>query len=635
MLKTSKTLGAGRFAGGLAGLTLLFVILVAVNILVANLRIRVDLTEEKLYTLSPGTLKILESLDQGMTAKLYFSESLADVPVYVKKYAREVEDLLREYALASNGKLRIEKLDPKPDSETEEWALRYGIERQPTGMFSPPMFFGLVLVGDNGNEEVLPSLSPQTQERLEYEISRAITRISDPELPVVGILGSLPVLGTPNPMPGAPKRGGEAWIAFRELRRDYTLRRLDQDTASIDPEIGMLILAHPKELPEQTLYAIDQFVLRGGKLLAMLDPLSVVDLQTSSENPMMMGMGGASHASDLPRLLEHWGVGYDPTRLVADMKATTRLGGDGQVEESPVFLSLDKSHFNAEDLLTAQANRIMLPFAGALEDNTGEELEFTPLITSSPDASCLVNAQSAMYGARALRSQLNPDGKQRVLAARLSGRFQTAFPDGPPAGEDRDPEEEPLAAPPEPLDSGESVVVVVADADFAADDYCVQMVSGILGMQHMQPINDNLSLLLNIVEQTSGRSELVAIRTRGRFARPFDRVERMEYAAAREWQAREEELNARLQETRQKLSALQNQRNPESQRQILSEEQLEAIEKFREQEADIRRQLREVRRNLRRDIERLGLRVKLANILLAPALVVLAGLIHGWRRRSR
>lgn len=624
-----------KLGSGAAGLVLLLLILGAVNLILSNLRIRKDLTQERLFTLSQGTRQVLGQLDRNVTLKFYFSVSLPDAPMFIKSYARQVEDLLREYQLAGKGRITLEIYDPKPDSDAEESAQRYGIEGQPLGMFAPPMYFG-VMAKSGEQEQTIPALSPRNEASLEYELTRLITRAVWPKKPIIGVLsGNLNVLGNPTPMmmPGQPpQRGSQPWTVFRELKRDYDVKTVNSEIDVVENEITTLIMVHPKNLSDKTLFAIDQFVLRGGKLIVCVDPFNVADMESSGNPNMMMGMGGSQGPSTLGKLFDVWGVGFNTTKLVADLKAVTRLGGSGgRIDESPVFLSLGTQNVNSTDLLAGQLGQIMFPFAGEIVDKTGGALQFTPIIQSS-DAACLVDAAGAQFGMAAIRAQLKPDKMRHVLAARLKGTFKTAFPNGKPV--DAEGESGDTNNVPNRLVSGDSTVLIFGDADFLYDRFCVQAAEGIFGTQSIQPINDNLALLGNAVEQTAGREELITIRSRGRSNRPFEVVNELEYKAMVEWQQQEEQLQQSLEATRKQIADLQQQKSG-SQKFILSDEQQQAAESFRQKEIETSRQLKNVRKSLNKDIESLGVRVKVANIVLVPLLVIAFGVGRHLRRNRR
>ena len=631
-MSANKSNLLSRFGTGLAGLLVLLVIIGAANLIIANLRLRVDLTAERLYTLSTGSKQVLGKLENDVTLKFYFSASSAEMPMGLKTYANQVQDLLKEYELAGKGRVALEAYDPKPDSDSEEWAQRYGIEPQQTNPFGQPVFFGLVAVCGE-TEAVIPGFNPRTEATLEYDITRLITRVAWPEKPVIGVLSSLSVLGAPqNPMMMMRRQQqDQGWTAFRELRKDYTVREIQADVEAIDADVKALIVVHPKNLEDKALFAIDQFVLRGGRLIVCVDPFNIADFEANQQqNPMMMQMGGGQAGpSTLGKLFDAWGVTFDTAKIAADLSAATKLNsGNGRVEDNPAFLSLGTPNMAKDDLLTAQLSQVMLPFAGALSANTPKEITFTPLITTSKDNACLVDQMNAQFGMSAMRAQLKPDGAQRTLAARLQGTFKTAFPDGLSTNGTAAA----TNAAPAHLTSGTSTVMLFGDADFLNDRFCVQVMNSLFG-QVAQPINDNLTLFGNTVEQFAGREELIGVRSRGQFNRPFVKVDQLEVKAMKQWQAEEERLEAALQETQQRLADLQ-QKKSGNERLILSKEQQAELEQFRKTQAETRKQLKEVRKNLNKDIERLGLSLKVVNIALLPLLVIGFGLFRGLRRRK-
>ena len=520
-MSANKSNLLSRFGTGLAGLLVLLVIIGAANLIIANLRLRVDLTAERLYTLSTGSKQVLGKLENDVTLKFYFSSSSAEMPMGLKTYANQVQDLLKEYELAGKGRVALEAYDPKPDSDSEEWAQRYGIEPQQTNPFGQPVYFGLVAVCGE-TEAVIPGFNPRTEATLEYDITRLITRVAWPEKPVIGVLSSLSVLGAPqNPMMMMRRQQqDQGWTAFRELRKDYTVREIQADAEAIDADVKALIVVHPKNLEDKALFAIDQFVLRGGRLIVCVDPFNIADFEANQQqNPMMMQMGGGQAGpSTLGKLFDAWGVTFDTAKIVADLSAATKLNsGNGRVEDNPAFLSLGTANMAKDDLLTAQLSQVMLPFAGALSANTPKEITFTPLITTSTDNACLVDQMNAQFGMSAMRAQLKPDGAQRTLAARLQGTFKTAFPDGLSTNGTAAAA---TNAAPAHLTSGTSTVMIFGDADFLNDRFCVQVMNSLFG-QIAQPINDNLTLFGNTVEQFAGREELIGVRSRGQFNRPF------------------------------------------------------------------------------------------------------------------
>ncbi len=617
---------ACKIGTGVAGFALVVVIVVAVNLILANVRLRLDLTREHQYSLSKtGTCLLLSKMDRDVVLKFYFSSS-DDMPVDLKAYARHVEDLLQEYRLASHGRVIIETYDPKPDSDYEEWAQNAGLEPQTLNPFAPPAYFGLVATCGS-EQQCVPSFTTVDDSRLEYTITRLISRVLFPQKPIIGVMSSLPVLGAPmNPMM-MQQQQDEGWMAFKMLKEDYDVRAVPQEVERIDPEISTLIVVHPKNLTDKALFAIDQFVLRGGRLVACVDPLSSVDARSGERsNPMMQLMGGTT-SSTLGKLFDAWGVGFDTTKVIADLRSVTTLSGQGHVIESPTFLSIKSDHMNHEDLLSSQLNQVMLPFAGSLVDHTNGKLDFTPLIFSSSDASCPIDALGAQFASvTSIAKQFRPDNVRHVLAARLKGTFPTAFPNGPSGTSSN--------AAPDQLVNGNSAVLIVADTDFLYAENCVQPVNMGFGLQSYQPINDNLAFFANAVEQLSGREELLTLRARGSFKRPFRHVDELDLRAMRSWQAKEELLSKKLEETRAQIQDMQ-QKKKGAQIQLLSKDQQAAIERFRTQETQINRELKEVRKDLRRDMENMGVIVKSVNIAAMPLLLIIFGIARTVARRKR
>ena len=606
---------------GLAVLAMILVVVGAADYILSALSARVDLTAEQLYTLSPGSKAVLAKLDQKVTLKFFFSESAKDMPPSLKTYAEQVRDLLGEYERAGNGNVVIETYDPKQDSDEEEWAVKYGVEPQQANPFGAPIYFGLVVTCGT-QEQTIPGFDPRMESTLENEITRHITRVAWPERPVVGVLSAIPgVLGEQmNPMRMQMRqRPSRGWVAFSELKKDYDVR----------PDVKALVVIHPKDLSEKTLFAIDQFVIKGGRLIACVDPFSFKDFEASSQqqqNPMMQ-MGGQGGPSTLGKLFEKWGISFDTAKCVADDKAAVQMRGrNGAVVTDATVLELGKANI-AKDVLTAGISQLIIPYAGALEFTPSEGLEFTPILTSSTNNACLVDASMLQMGPEAIRGQIKPDGVRRTLAGRLTGTFKTAFPKGP------DWTEGSTNAIPTVVESGKGFVFLFADADFLSNEACVEMVNTLFGQQAVLR-GDNLSLFSNIIEQFAGREELIGLRSRGPSDRPFEVVRNLRAEAEKKFRAKAEELQAKLNETSKKLNELlQGKRGTD--RQLVSQELESAIGEARREKAKTQKELKNVRKELNADIENLGFRLKTINICLVPLLVILFGIFRALLRRKR
>ena len=621
-IAAAKTVTDGRRGAskGLAGLAAIAAIAVAADVILAKAAVRGDFTEERLYTLSDGSKAVLGKLDSDVTLKFYFSSSNDETPKDLKKYSDEVSYLLREYVRAAGGRIVLEEYDPTPDSDAEEWAQRYGIEPQAARQFGSPIYFGVVAASGE-RTETLGALSPATESSLEYDLTRLITRVAWPERPVVGVMTSLEgvLAGETNPMMmQMGQRPPQGWVAFSELSKDYTVRAVPVDTDKIDDDVKALVLLHAKDLSDKTLYAIDQFVMKGGRLVACTDPMSIAELQ-SARNRQMPGMGGDG-PSTLGKLFDAWGVKFEDSRVTCDLAASTKLGR--QAADEPACLSLGADNMAKDDLLVSRLTQVLMPFAGAFtfDGSKNPDLEFKPLISTSAGHSSSVEKMALMMGGGSGKDAV-PDGKERVVAARLSGLFKTAYPQGPDG----------TNAVEGALAEGRGSVMLFADGDFLMDDACVMMLRTPFG-NVPQLANDNIALFAGVIEQFAGREELIGLRTRRSSNRPFDVVEKLRASATEKWQQREADFQAELQKTQARLSQLQSEKSGDE-RFILSREQREEIAKLRQAQADTRRELKNVRKELTADIDSLGTRLKWYNIALVPLLVVLFGLAHGYMRK--
>lgn len=639
MTKTNSNKHLMRFwkiGGSLAGLLALLAALIAANLIVGAARLRKDLTADQLYTLSDNTRRILQQLDQPVTLKFFFNAGAPEIPMPLKYFAQQVEDLLREYKLAGGGRILLENYNPEPDSDAEEWAERYGVAPQNMGMLGPALYLGLVAARGDAHT-VIPFIDPRDEAMLEYNITRMITRVTNPAKPVLGLISSLPVMGVqamPFAMGDQPRpRNQPPWAAFSSLAEDYEVRELTADVEEIPGDVDALLLVHPKNLSERAQYAIDQFVLRGGRLLAFVDPLCLADAMSQEQPQMMMGMPPQT-SSDLGRLPQAWGVEWDAGQVLADINASTRVRqGNGGVDESPLFLSLRPDNFRRDDLLMSRLDSLIMPMAGVLRGEGAEGLKLTPLITSSEQSKTIPNMMAQM-GGDMVRRDFQPGLQRLPLALRLHGNFKTAFPDGLPVAPAADTNAPPPAAA-EGLKASvkPTTVILVGDVDMLHDQFCVQEVN-LFGYRGYQPINDNLNLFANALEQLAGAVELAEIRTRGRIERPFDKVLALQQSAQQRWMLQEKALQQQLEATQERLSALQS-RKDQNQRYILSPEQEQEIRRFKDEQSRTQRELKQVRKNLREGIERLGMKVKAINILLVPILVGLAGMVFAWRRQKR
>jgi ABC-type uncharacterized transport system involved in gliding motility auxiliary subunit len=627
-----------------AAVVAVLVILIAVNVLGGFLKVRGDLTENKLYTLSPGTKKILDKLDTPVEIRFYYSRDNTSMPVPLRTYAQEIEDLLSEYQQASHGKIQVVKLDPKPDSDAEDSARLDGVQGQTTAnnLTGDKIYLGLAVSCLDAKTQI-SFLSPERETLLEYDISRAVSSVVNPKKAVIGVMSALPVLGreaTPMMMMQR-QRGSDPWVFIQELKQNYTLREVPVSAEKIDADVSVLLLAYPKGITESAQFAIDQFLLRGGKMVALLDPFSFVDSQLSGQEGMMRG---ETYSANLDKLLKAWGLTFTANQIVADPNLATKIQRQNNSVDSDItVLSINGDNINKSDPLGASTTDLLLPFTGAFNGTPASGLKEEVLVSSSPLAG-LVDASIVMMGGEGARKFYKPGNTALPLAIRLSGKFATAFPNGKPAAAPTPtPTPAPNASPtpsatptPVPLKeaTNDGVVVLVGDSDFAFDQIAGQA-QQVLNQVVFRPNNGNLNLIESSVELLAGDSDLISIRSRASANRPFVVVNKMEASAQEKYQGKIDELETGLTQARQKLSELQSAKQAD-QKSVLSPEQQVEIKKFQENEAQIDKQLKQVRKELRQEIDSLQNWLKWLNIALMPVVVTCVGLgLAFFKKRSR
>jgi ABC-type uncharacterized transport system involved in gliding motility auxiliary subunit len=624
-----------------AAVVAVLVILIAVNVLGNFLKIRSDLTENKIYTLSPGTKRILDKLDTPVEIRFYYSKDNSSMPVPLRTYAQEVEDLLSEYQQAGHGKIQVVKLDPKPDSDAEDSARLDGVQGQTAAanLTGDRIYLGLAISCLDA-KTAISFLSPDRETLLEYDISRAISSVVNPKKAVIGVMSALPVLGrAPNPMMMMQRqRGSDPWVFVQELKENYTVREVPLTADKIDDDISVLLVDYPKGVTESAQFAIDQFMLRGGKLVALLDPFSFVDSQLSGGQQAMMR--GETYSANLDKLLKTWGLQFTADKIVADPNLATKIQRQtGSVDSDMTVLSINADTINKSDPLGASTSDLLLPFAGAFTGTPASGLKEEVLVSTTPQAG-LIEATTVMLGADAARKFYKPGNTPLALAVRLSGKFKTAFPDGKPAAAaSPTPAASPApSATPTPTylkeATNEAVAVLIGDSDFAFDQIAGREQQA-LNQVVFTPTNGNLNLIESSVELLAGDSNLMSIRSRTTANRPFVLVNKMEAAAQDKYQSKIDELETGLTQARQKLSELQSAKQTD-QKSVLSPEQQAEIKKFQENEAQIDKQLKQVRKELRQEIDSLQNWLKWLNIALMPVVVTCIGLgLAFFKKRSR
>ncbi len=596
------------------GLVALFLLLVAANFLVSRAPLRADLTEGDLYTLSPGTRKILGNLQSPVKVKLYISQG-ESVPVQLRSFAQRVEDLVREFKGVAGSNLVVERYNPKPDSEEEDAAQLDGIE--PQQLFTGEQFYLGVAVTQLDRKQSIPTISPQRERLLVYDLVRAIARVGSAERPRLGLMAGLPVLGERfNPF---TRQSSDPWVLANELKREFEVKEVPLTAKEIDKDLNVLLVIHPRDVQPATEYALDQFVMRGGKLIVFVDPYAYFD-----QMPTMPGMPQMPSGSNLPLLFKAWGVQMDPGKVVSDVV----FGSGGGARYTPTVLSLNRTAFSRDDIVTSQIETLLYAFGGAFELKLPENLKATELVRSSPD-SMLVDSMSATKSGDEATRSFKPSGSAMPLAVRISGRFKTAFPEGL-----KEDEKKPAAAgTPALRESPENSLIAVADVDLLADGAAVD-VQEVFGRRIVVPSNGNLAFALGMVEQFAAGDDLISLRSRAAALRPLTVVRELEAEAQKEYFGRIQALEEEKQKTQARLQELQKaQGSAGKSAQILSPEQQEELERFKKTYIQTNLALKELRKNLRQDAEALVFWTKVANIAVMPLLVALAGLLVALLRK--
>lgn len=621
------------------GLVAAFALFFGFNVLVNNgLRdTRIDLTQARLYTLSDGTKNVLKAIPEPITLRLFFSEKLASNAPQLKQYGTRVRELLERYAALSGGKIRLEVIDPEPFTEAEDRAVQAGL--QGAQMPGGSLYFGLVGSNALDQQQTIAFFQADKEQFLEYDLTKLVYALSSPTKPTVGILGALPLEYGPGGMMAAMRGQMQPYLILEQIRQFFQVKMLDPSKPEeIDDKISTLILAHPKDLSPQAQYAVDQYVLKGGRLIVFADPYS--ETMAAQPNPMtgQPMPPGMDQSSLLPELFKAWGIEVQPGKFVADLALAQRVQtgrpGAAAIADYVPWLAIPGENMSHEDVITADLTQINAASMGSIRKLDGATTTLTPLIKSSNQAMLMDIADiQGDPNPQVLAEKFKPTGEVYTLAARISGNVKTAFPNGAPAVEKKE-SEAPKPAAPQVTESAKPInVLLVADADLLDDRFWVRT-QQMMGQSMYVPIAANADLLVNAIDNMSGSGDLIGLRSRGRSQRPFEVIDNMRRQADQQFLARQRQLEQKLETTQKQLADLQSKAQDQSNA-LLSAEQEAAITTFRDDLLSTRRELRNVQRELNRDIEGLQTFIKFINIGLMPLLAALVavGLAIVWRRR--
>ncbi len=637
---TRLGLPRSRNASALLALGAAAVLFVAVNVIAGNwlASVRLDLTQGGLYTLSPGTRATLAKIDEPISLRFYYSPQLGqEIPSY-GVYADRVREMLKSYAARAGGKIQLELLDPEPFSPTEDRAVAFGLQGVPLDQSGEQVYFGLAGTNSTDDQEIISFFQPERERFLEYDLTKLIHTLANPAKTVVGLATELPMEG--DLMAAMQGRPLVPYVVLDQMRQLYDVHLLGTDFDAVPADVNVLMLVHPQHLAPKTLYAIDQFVMKGGHALVFVDP----DSETQAEHPSQLNPPGQPNDSDLAPLFKAWGLELEPKMVAGDRQDAMKVNAGGasnvQAVDYVAWLSLKAANLNRDDLITADLSSINLATAGILKPLPDAKTSFSPLISTSTDSMEIPvdKVEGPLPDVAGLLNNFQPSGRKLVLAAHVTGPADTAFPDGPPPADKKDTKAAASAAPPSPpapqIKTAASPLnlVVVADTDLLDDRFWVD-VQDFFGQRVAVANANNGDFVTNAIDVLSGGADLVGLRSRGTSARPFDLVQQIQRTADTRYEASEKSLEDKLKDTQQKLKDL----NASSGKTGVQPDaaQMAAIDNFRDQLLATRRQLRAVQLAEREDLNFLKGVLEFFDIAFIPILVAIAAAIVGILRRRR
>jgi ABC-type uncharacterized transport system involved in gliding motility auxiliary subunit len=598
--------------------------------------IRADLTQGRIYTLSKGTTQILDGLKEPITLRFFYSRRLgATIPVY-GTYADHISEMLREYASASHGKVNVEFYDPEPFSDTEDHAVAYGLQGVPVDNAGNQVYFGLAGNNLEDDERTIPFFQAERERFLEFDLTKLVYDLSNPKRTTIGVMSSLPIDGDPRAMMmnGGRGPGGQPYASSVLLRQTNTVKTVPLDAQVIDPDIQVLLVAEARDLSDATRYAIDQFVMRGGKLMVMVDPWS----EALAAIPSPTGMPPTDTSSDLKKLFDSWGIVYDRTQVIGDLTGAWLVRGGGEDRMQAVnyvaWFNI-RDGINHDDPATADLAQITVAAPGALAKAPNATIEFTPLLSSSARSGLIPRDQLAMPDPAKVLANFKAEGGPRVIAARVRGQLKSAFTGPPelPADQKRPDNFPPYQA----QTDGPVNMVVVADSDILADRFWVHT-ADFFGQPTATPFSDNGPFVANLIGTLAGGDALIGLRSRGDTNRPFERVEAIQSEAEATYRQTEQHLRAHLEEVEKQLRGLRTgggESEGASTAAVITPEQRLAIDAARKDIVATREQLRHVQLELNREISALDTWLMIANIVLVPAALAVLAIVLALIQRAR
>lgn len=611
---------------GVLGLFLAVVLFFSVNIIATFTlkNYRLDLTQAKLYSLSEGSLRAVKQIKEPITIRFYLSGKLAKVSQTHATYAVRVIELLEQYASASDGKIKLEIIDPEPFSKKEDEALTYGLKGIPVGNSSEYVYIGLTISNSSDRRRTIALLDPTRERFLEYDITKYLTDLTRSKRPTIGIISTLPIDGRGEPQLIYPKYHPR-WAVMNVIRDIFNVRFISRQTLDIPPDIDVLMLVNPKKFNEETLYAIDQHIMRGGNLLVLIDPFS--------ETEVALGEVPYSIRPDIDKLLTNWGISFDPTHFVADTtlaRTVTHTEEDKSVQTKfPAWLAVNEKYLSPEDPITSALTTVNLAYPGKLNiTKKVDGLTITPLIFSSKDSELFKTIEGLSPDPTAMLRNFTPSGKNMILGMRIKGSPKSAFEKAPTRNFLK---QRPEAHIPKALNPVN--IILIADSDFLADKFWTTK-SNLLGVEQLYPFAGNADLIVNALDNLSGAASLIDLRSKAEWRRPFTVIENIALKAGKQYREQETMLVLELQNAQARLKTLTKQSSQENS-DVLSHEDKEEIQTLQERIILLRSALRSVQNVLSRDIFALQSTIILINVVFVPVLLVIVALFVAWRRRAR
>ena len=592
--------------------------------------LRFDLTEFNIYTLSDGTKSILQSINEPLNFKLFYTKQIGDInPVYQNYYDR-VKEILGQYVLLSNNKIKLKIFNPKPFSNEEDKAVEYGLQGVEiiAGVYG---YFGLIATNSTDDEEKIIFFQPDRTPFLEYDLSKIVTNLANPNRRIVGLYTDLPMFGTFNPLAKTQDAAAAPpWAVYNQMKEFFEVKRIHEKTSSLPEGLELLMLVHPKKIPERLLYMIDQFVLKGGKLLVFIDPNS----ETESFSPNTNQVKEGDNNSDLKELLDKWGVELVENKVVGDLLSARRvqIGASDQpsVTDYIAWLDIKKDHMDDTHQATSKVQRLTFATSGFLKNNEkNNNISFRRLVWSTTQ-SMQIDVADVKFTPNPTNLLRNfvPSNEELTLAAEIKGNFSSNFPDGPPDTNikndfDKNKHINESIKP--------TTLVILADTDMLYDEYWLKYEQS----GEVLPIANNADFTVNLLEYLNGTEDLIGLRGKGVSSLPFVKVEKIQKEAEQKFRSKEQELLEKLNNYQGKLENIQKGSVEDGGKTLLTEKETLEIDKFREEMIFVRSELRKVQNALRKDIEKLDSILKFFNIFFVPILLIIISLVLGFVGRRK